>query len=103
MSTSAPKPLKRVWLCRSGDCRGAKGHDALREALVDAGVSVRAVNCQDICKGPVVGLKINRELRWYKRLRGRALRQALIKSVERGAPTTRLKAQEVRKRRGKLR
>ena len=96
-------PLKRAWLCTSGDCRGAKGHKKLRAALADAGVSVREVGCQDICKGPVAGLKIDQELRWYKRLRGWRLRRALLGSIGQGAPTRKLKEQEAKKRRGKLR
>lgn len=105
---SAPPPPP--YLCIGKDCRKAKGHAALGEAL-DAALHqagrprAARVPCQDICKGPVAGLeRPDGDLRWFARLRKGRRRRAVASLVrDPGQPVPEVLAdREVPKRRGRL-
>jgi hypothetical protein len=74
-------------------CRACSGADRLVADLGEraggdrAGpggpVCIELVRCQDICKGPVVGLEVDGDLRWFRRLRGKKARRSLAKLVRR--------------------
>lgn len=58
------KKPPRVWVCRkckNAECLAAfiRGTDAAR---------IKLVGCQKICKGPVVGLRVNRRMEWFARV-----------------------------------
>jgi (2Fe-2S) ferredoxin len=91
-----------VAVCHGKDCRKRKKRfEALRARL--AGQQVRPVKCQDICKGPVVGVEVDGRWEWFKRVDTDQAIEAVLKLLERGEIPKRLKEHRVKKRRGKLR
>lgn len=94
-----------VYVCMSGDCRKGRpnAHRKLRAALDEAGVPVKPVRCQKVCKGPVVGVTVGGELHWLRRVAGADLRADLLKLLRKGRWPKALKRRRSRKRRGKLR
>ena len=60
-------------VCTGKDCRGDKG---FADIVTLAGDTPRAheVPCQGLCNGPVVGLQIDGELRWFSKVRSAKLR-----------------------------
>jgi hypothetical protein len=90
----------RVLVCTGDDCRDAAGFD---EVLLVAAASdgASSVRCQGVCKGPVVGIERDGEIRWYTKVRGEH-RRALARLVRSGSGRRALRSIEVRKRRGKL-
>jgi hypothetical protein len=89
-------------VCVGKDCRSSAGFGA----LVDAASQVRGsceVPCQDLCHGPIVGVRIGDGLRWFHRIRGKRLRKALVRSVEQGRIDDELRELEVRGHRDELR
>jgi (2Fe-2S) ferredoxin len=100
---SAPACISAsVAVCVGKDCRAAKGFDKLVEAV--AGTKhPKQVPCQENCKGPVVGLKVDGEIRWYERVRTKELRKAVLRAVERGELSAALRKVELKSKRGKVR
>ena len=66
-----------AYLCTSKDCRKAKCHAELANALRAAG-RVEDVGCQDICKGPVAGVEVGGRIEWFKRVRKHRHQDALV-------------------------
>ena len=93
----------KILLCHAKPCRRAKGFDKLLRALGHADVRVRPVRCQDVCKGPVAGMKVRGKMRWFKSLRGKLWHTQLVSAARAGGVCEALDAQEVKKRRGKVR
>jgi len=92
---------KSLFVCRSKDCRKHR-RDIVR--IVEATASVCDpvdVKCQGICKGPVVGFKINKRFEWFKKLRGAKACKALVRSIERDSIVKDLKGFHVKRRSGK--
>jgi hypothetical protein len=90
----------RLLVCTGGDCRRAPGFDeVMLLARVSEGAST--VACQGVCKGPVVGVERDGELRWYAKVRGDQ-QVALARLVRSGRGRGALRALEIRKRRGRL-
>lgn len=91
-----------VHVCRGKDCRKHSGTRKICEMLDEAGVRYTVVRCQKICKAPVVGVKLDGQLSWYSKLRGREAREKLLQLIERNKPK-KLRSHRVKKRAGKLR
>ncbi len=88
-------------VCAGKDCRGSKGFDALAEVASEERGSLQAP-CQGLCHGPIVGVRIRGEVRWFDRIRNSKEREALVKAVRREHIGDRLGDHEVRSRRGEL-
>ena len=96
-------PERPLFVCTGSDCRKSrKKLDALRSTLENEG-QVCVVKCQKICKGPVVGVEIGGRLEWFSKISDLRAREHLLKLLQRGEFTQRLRARLVKKRRGKLR
>jgi hypothetical protein len=67
----------RAFLCVGKDCRRHERHPDLLAELA-AAAEVERVPCQDICKGPVAGVEVGGRIEWFKRLRKRRHRRALV-------------------------
>jgi hypothetical protein len=89
-------------VCTGKDCRRDAGFDEIVELAAEVG-EVREVPCQDICKGPVVGIGIGDDVRWYTRVRKRRMRAAVLRSLRRGGFDGALADHEARKRRNEIR
>lgn len=87
-----------VIVCVGKDCRRAPGFDALLAAAARVPGSCQ-VPCQDLCHGPIVGVRIDGDVRWFHRIRKRGHREAVLRSVARGRFVRSLADREVRKRR----
>lgn len=95
--------MQTVYVCTGSDCRKhKKAYQTLRNALVGE-VEVCDVKCQKICSGPVVGVEINGQLEWVKKLKEKAVRNQLLQFLRDGTLSKSLKGQLVKARRGKLR
>lgn len=90
----------RVLVCRGGDCRDAAGFKKVM-LLAAASDGATSVACQGVCKGPVVGLERDGEIRWYSSVRGDR-RRALARLLRTGTGRKALRSAEVRKRRGRF-
>lgn len=90
----------RLLVCTGSDCRDAKGFDEV-VLLARSSEGSSSVACQGVCKGPVVGVERDGELRWYAKVRGDR-RRALARLVSTGSGRSALRSAEVRKRRGRL-
>jgi hypothetical protein len=95
------KPAPIV-VCIGKDCRKAAGFDELL-ASVRGLDHVDQASCQDLCHGPIVGLRIDGDLRWYDRIRTHKQRAALLRAVTSGRVPGDLRRLEIRKRRNELR
>lgn len=90
--------MAETYLCWNKKCRRSKGFDALRDALPSA-ISVR---CQDVCKGPVVGITVNGRLEWFKKVRKAHHRRAILDAMTTGTASEALWKRRAEKRSGKL-
>lgn len=94
-----------VHVCVGSDCRKDRpgAHRKLRALLQDAGVPTTPVKCQKVCKGPVVGVRIDGTLHWLEKMTGSELRADLLKLLRKGRWSKGLRRRRVRKRQGRLR
>lgn len=92
-------------VCVGSDCRKDRpgAHKKLRAALREAGVPFMPVKCQKVCKGPVVGVRVDGTLHWLRDLAGGDLRDDLLRLVGEGAWSKALAKRRVKKRKDKLR
>ena len=90
----------RVLVCTGDDCRDAAGFDKVL-LIAAASEGATTVRCQGVCKGPVVGVERDGEIRWYTKVRGDR-RTALARLLSSGSGRRDLHSAEVRKRRGRL-
>jgi hypothetical protein len=68
----------QVEICVGSDC-GKQGKRTRKLADLFSGVArVKTVKCQDICKGPVVIIHRSHERFWFKKLRNKKSRRALL-------------------------
>ena len=79
-----------------------KKKKALIESVQDV-ASIEEVGCQDICRGPVVGVTVKGRLEWFRRLDTKNSRKALAKLATRGKLSQPLKKRRVKKLTGRLR
>ena len=89
-------------VCTGKKCSRSKGFDAL---VLLAGSTSRAheAPCQGLCKGPVVGLDVQGEVRWFAKVRGKKLRSRIQQLISTGRVPTQLRERESLKRRGQVR
>lgn len=93
---------RTVHVCRGSDCKAeTKASKKLRK-LLKGRARVRAVGCQKVCEGPVIGLEVDGQLEWFENVRGEA-RDALEVWLEDGRLKKALRKRRVKKRAGKLR
>ena len=94
-----------VHVCVGSDCRKDRpgAHRKLRARLAAAAVPVTPVKCQKICKGPVVGVRVDGTLHWVRKVAGSQLREDLVWLLDKGRWSKALRTRCVRKRLGKLR
>jgi hypothetical protein len=90
----------KIYVCRK--CKHSKGLQKAIESGSDA--TVKLVGCQDVCKQPVAGTRVDGRLEWFGGLdnakRQRALLRLLNESPPREIPEALTKAR-VPKRAGK--
>jgi len=66
-------------------CRKCKGSQCLQEFLEDvAGLEVRTVGCQKVCKGAVVGVEVHGRMEWFQRVNRPKPMVALARLAQRG-------------------
>ena len=88
-------------VCTGKDCRSAKGFDALRDMAADVSGAV-GVPCQGICDGPVVGVRVHGEVRWFAEVRGGKARRQVKVAIDERDVAKGLRRLEVRGHRGKV-
>ena len=94
---------KVVYICKGSDCRRrAEEREQLEKCIGELRV-VKPVRCQKICKGPVIGLRVDGRVEWFKSVRSKKLRGALAKLITDGTRDKRLFERRVKKRSGKFR
>lgn len=93
----------RVYLCRGSSCRKRNETRELLERLDAAGIKVKSVGCQKICKGPVAGIDARDRLEWFRRLRSKKSQRALLELITVGELKASLRRRRVKKRRNQLR
>ncbi|MCU1400709.1 MAG: hypothetical protein JWN62_3818 [Acidimicrobiales bacterium] len=89
-------------VCTGKKCSRSKGFGAL-VALAGETSRSHEVPCQGVCKGPVVGLGIQGNVRWFAKVRGKKLRSRIREMVASGRVPTELRDRESVKRRGQVR
>ncbi len=92
-----------VYVCTGKHCR--KQVEAQRLLLGSLGTDaiLHLVGCQNVCKGPVVGVEVDGTVEWFKRIDTHKSVGALVK-LSRGKRLRKsLAKRRVKKRRGKLR
>jgi hypothetical protein len=90
-------------VCVGKDCRRERGFEDLIASLADARCAAQQVACQDLCHGPIVGLRRGDKVRWYSGVRTKKLRAAVVSSVVRDDTSKRLAGHEVKTARHELR
>jgi hypothetical protein len=90
-----------LMVCTDDDCKESSGYrDLLATARgVDGAVAVR---CQGICHGPVAGVVVKGEVRWFEKMRDVKRRKQLLDLVRHGHLAHGLESYEDRGRRGKV-
>jgi len=90
-------------MCRGSSCKKKpKKRKALLESIRDVG-KIEEVGCQEICRGPVVGLSIRGRVEWFKRLDTKKSRKSFLKLATGGKLSKTLKKRWVKKRAGRCR
>ena len=89
-------------VCSGKDCRSAKGYGELL-ALAASLPGSQTVPCQSLCHGPIAGVSIAGDVRWYERVRTAKVRTRLARSVTTQTFVKSLKPNEIRKRRSVIR
>lgn len=97
-----PPPAAGLLVCTGKDCRHDTGFGAIM-AMARSVDGASEVPCQGLCNGPVVGYRIDGELRWFTKVRSPKGRAAVAKMLHSGRVPGRLRKRESRKRRGELR
>ena len=98
-----PMPRPTVLVCRGKNCVHRKGVRERLEEEIGKVAEVERVSCQNICSGPVVGVEIEGRLEWFRRIRGKKSRRALVKLLAEEKLSKRLRKRRAKKRSGKLR
>lgn len=95
-------PVKGLLVCTGKDCRHDAGYSALITMAGDSDGALE-VPCQGLCNGPVVGCRVNGEIRWFTKVRSPKRLAAVALLLRTGRVTERLRKRESRKHRGELR
>jgi hypothetical protein len=64
-------------------CKKCKRSECLRDFFDSAGVKVKAVGCQKLCAGPVVGVEVAGRMEWFEKV-DRAKPMVAIVRIARG-------------------
>ena len=94
---------KTVLLCTGKSCRKKAKVQAEILANLDEDIVIQPVRCQDVCSGPVIGLKVGGRWEWFKKVRKAKDANAVNKTLRRDKVSDGLKKLHVKKRSGKLR
>jgi hypothetical protein len=92
-----------TFLCVGKDCRKDQAHIELRKRILPLG-KVRRVSCQDLCGGPVAGVRVGGKVEWFEKVRKPKQRDAVVAlatGVESKVPAA-LKSSWARKHSGKI-
>ncbi len=93
---------RRVLVCHGKNCRRRiKSWEPLERAI--DGVDVEIVECQKICRPPVVGTEVDGNLEWFAALDSAKSLQRLRQLLDGGRLRKALKKRLIKKRSGKLR
>ena len=87
-----------VYVCRGSKCKKRKVPKKLAKRL-----QVQEVKCQKVCRGLVVGIRVDGTLEWFKRVNSKKDVKALRKIARGGGVARRLADKRSKKRSGKLR
>ena len=94
----------RILVCTGSHCRRRLARSAgMAEALAGLGVEVERVGCQKVCKGPVLGVRVDGEWQWFRRMDSRKALAALRELIEAGKLEKRLRKRRDPRRAGKRR
>ncbi len=97
-------PRPTVLVCQGKNCvnkrKGAR--ERLEQELGEV-AEVEQVRCQKICSGPVVGVLMDGQLEWFRRIRGSKSRRAVLKLLTEEKLGKRLRKRRAKKHSGKLR
>jgi (2Fe-2S) ferredoxin len=96
-------PRPTVLVCKGKNCRERTGARERLELELGEVAEVKRVRCQDICSGPVVGVTIDGQWEWFRRIRGSKSRRAVVKLLTEEKLGKRLRKRRVKQRSGKLR
>ncbi len=88
--------MATIYVCRK--CKHSKGLQNALERGTDA--TLKLVGCQDVCKQPVAGTRVDGDLQWFGGLDQSKRQKALIELVN-GGSTGRLPAVLVKARSSK--
>lgn len=94
--------MPTVYLCRGSDCRKQKLKRGTLLAFT-GDCPVVTVDCQKVCKAPVVGVDLGAGPRWFMRMNAEAALVALAAYLRTGELPTQLAKREKAKRAGRLR
>ncbi len=94
--------MPTVYLCRGSDCRKQKLKRGVLLAFT-GDCPVVTVDCQKVCKAPVVGVDFGAGPRWFKKMDSEAALSALSVYLRTGQLPAPLAEREKTKRAGRLR
>ena len=93
----------KIYICRGKNCtRQARNWDALDEVL-DGVAEIEIVDCQKICRPPVVGTEVDGRLEWFAEVDTAKSRRRLVELLAGRRLRKALKKRRVKKRRDQLR
>ena len=95
--------LPKVLICRGKDCRKKKEANRRLRQDVSEVASVTDVKCQKICDGPVLGVKVDGDWEWFKKIKKRYDRKAVLVAIQEGRLTKGARRKRVKSRSGKRR
>ena len=95
--------VQTVYVCTGSDCRKRKKAFKSLLGALSQRVEVCEVKCQKICSGPVVGVEINGQIEWFRKMKDDAMHTPLFALLRDGSMSAALKKHVVKARRGKLR
>ncbi|MCU1395927.1 MAG: hypothetical protein JWM34_4355 [Ilumatobacteraceae bacterium] len=89
-------------VCTGKKCRASAGFAEIIELAADT-PRAHEVPCQGLCKGPVVGMHVDGDVRWFAKTGKPTMRALVQKMVDRDHVPRKLAKREDRKRRGNVR
>lgn len=95
--------LPKVRICQGKSCRKRRAEVATLRQRLEGRARLEEVDCQKICEGPVVGLKVDGTLEWFESMDSPKSVDALVVLLETGQLDRPLAKRRVDKRSGRLR
>ncbi len=93
----------KLYVCYGSDCTEPRGALRRLEATLEGVADIKPVKCQKICRGPVVGLKIDGTLEWFRKMDTEKACRRLVTLIETGELKNALVKRRVKARSGKVR